>query len=455
MNEPMDIIEVEDAYLSDQDEVILRMAAEGIAMKTKKTSQVTTIKREEIREIELFRSTQKFNMRIQTTKNTFFNINNIPDSLVENIKDFIFKHYSITAYVKDLEFEAINQGRLGISGDFLEFKNKEKLIFDIFLQEIKNVHSMKNELTLSFAEKNNSVIEVKFINENPNLIDEIKERLQKSGGLNEEIVTFETLQSVVPRGKNDYIFYTNLFKMVGSTYEHKVLYSSIKNVFMLEKDLNEVFAAIHIDPPIRQGQTRYNFVVLIFNKEELEDFSLKLTEENKLKYPQLKETYSGPVYETFIDVLCHVVSPKTNIIRSTEFRTLSTNKGSLKCSLKAFDGHLYPLENCLLFLPKAIYMPLKEIILVEFSRINVSSFAAKTFDMKVTTVDKSYMFNTIAKEDFGPLEQYFGSKKVKVTSEVVDEGIEDFEGEDEDEDGSEYEDDEDEEEGDEDDYTSE
>lgn len=410
----MEVLSIDDLFLQTpetKENITLKIAPQGLAMKIKSSNKVITLKKDDIREIEFFRSTQKNNMRIHT--NTLININNFTDAHVEQIKTCCSQWYNLNIYFKELEIEEINKGKLMISGDFLEFKNN-KLIFDLPLKEIESVHEIKNELTLSFKEKKNAVVEIKFVTENMQIANEIKERTQTTKS--KEIITFETLQSVVPRGKNDYIFYNNLFKMVGSTYEHKVLYTSVKRVYYLEKDNKENYMAIQIDPPIRQGQTRYSFIVMIFNPEEEEELTLNIGKEDSEKFPNLQSTYTGNVGKTFLDILKELTKCKVTTIGN--FMTLTRGK-NLKCSLKAFDGHLYPLEKSLLFLPKAIHMPLNEIQNVEFSRINVSTFAAKTFDMKITTIDKSYTFNSLPKEDFGQLEQYFSEKGVKVISEVI------------------------------------
>ncbi|KAM0688445.1 FACT complex subunit [Conglomerata obtusa] len=410
----MEVLSIDDLYLNTkekQEEVTLKLAQAGIAMKIKSTGKIQLIKKEEIKEIELFRGTHKYNMRI--ISDTLYNINNISEHKINDIKHFCSGTYNITVFQKELEIDEPNKGKLAISGDFLEFKNN-KLIFDVPLNEIENVHAIKNELTFSFKEQKNSVLEIKFVTENTAIADEIKERTEIT--MKNEMVTFETLQSIVPRGKNDYIFYENYFKMVGSTYEHKILYSNVKQLFWLDKDNNENYLAIETDPPIRQGQTRYNFIVMIFKSEMEEDFTLKLTEQEQIKFPDLKLEYSGSVGVSFLNILRTVTNAKYNTIG--HFSTLSGGK-NLKCSLKASDGHLYPLEKSLIFMPKAIYMPLNEIQNVEFSRVNVSKFAAKTFDMKIMTTDKSFMFASLPKEDFGQLEQYFSEKNIKITSEVV------------------------------------
>lgn len=410
----MEVISVENLSLQTSEgpeSITLKIAPQGVAMKTKTSNNVITLDKNEIREIEFFRSTQKINMRIHTK--TLFNVKNLNEADAEQIKQCCSKWYNLNIYFKELQIEDVNKGKLMINGDFLEFKGN-KLIFDIPLKEIENVHQIKNELSVSFKESKNSTVELKFITENNNLANAIKERGQATKS--KEIVTFESLQCILPRGKNGFIFYVNFLKMIGSTYEHKIFYKNIKKIFYLEKENKECYLAMNIDPPIRQGQTSYSFIVMIFNNNEEEEFDIVLTEEDQKNHPGLKTNYSGDVGETFLSIIKAITNCPT--IRTGAFVTLNGHK-SLRCSVKAFDGHFYPLDNFLLFLPKAILMPLSDIAEVEFSRVNLSAFAAKTFDMKISTFEKGFTFNSLPKEDFGQLEQYFSEKNIKVVSEVL------------------------------------
>lgn len=409
-----DVIGVENLNLQTPDghePITLKVAPMGIAMKMKTTNNVITLEKDIIREIEFFRSTQKINMRIHTK--SLFNVKNLTDADAEQIKQCCAKWYNLNIYFKELQIEDVSKGKLAISGDFLEFRGS-KLIFDIPIKEIENVHQIKNELCVSFKENKNSTIELKFVTENSNIVSAIKERGQSTKS--KEVVTFDSLQCVLPRGKNGYVFYLNFFKMIGSTYEHKIFYKSVKKIFYLEKDNKECYLALSIDPPIRQGQTSYFHVVMVFNNNEEEDFEVTVSSEDFDNFPGLKRSYTGEVGETFLSVISSMSNCEP--IRTGAFVTLNGHK-SLRCSVKAFDGHLYPLDKSLLFLPKAIYMPLGDILEVEFSRVNLSTFAAKTFDMKITTTDKGFTFNSLPKEDFGQLEQYFGEKNIKVVSEVL------------------------------------
>lgn len=93
---------------------------------------------------------------------------------------------------------------------------------------------------------------------------------------------------------------------------------------------------------------------------------------------------------------------KINILIPGEFRSAKGDE-AIKCSVKASDGHLYPLKSSLLFILKPIYyVKVSEIKSVEFSRLGGKSAgmpASRSFDMTVTLLkdDSSMTFAGIDK----------------------------------------------------------
>src|SRR5688500_7874378 len=113
-----------------------------------------------------------------------------------------------------------------------------------------------------------------------------------------------------------------------------------------------------------------------------------------------------------------------NILIPGDFRS---NKGeeALKCSVKASDGHLYPLKSSLIFIHKpVIYIKISEIKFVEFSRIGQigGSGTSRSFDISVTKMkdDTTVTFAGIDKEEHKNLMNYFKSKNVKVRTVDVE-----------------------------------
>ena len=107
---------------------------------------------------------------------------------------------------------------------------------------------------------------------------------------------------------------------------------------------------------------------------------------------------------------------KLNILIPGEFRT-SKNEEALKCSVKASDGHLYPMKSSLIFIHKpVICIKHSEIKFVELSRIGGALMPSRSFDITITKLkdDNSITFAGIDKEEQKNLINYFKSKNVKL-----------------------------------------
>jgi len=73
--------------------------------------------------------------------------------------------------------------------------------------------------------------------------------------------------------------YEKSFRLRGKTYDYKVLYESIKKFMILPKpdDLHTLIC-IGLEPPLRQGQTRYPFLVMQFKSDEEVELDINMTE---------------------------------------------------------------------------------------------------------------------------------------------------------------------------------
>ena len=70
-------------------------------------------------------------------------------------------------------------------------------------------------------------------------------------------------------------------------------------LFFLPTDQRQMHFCVNLDPPIKQGQTRYHFLVFNFKVDEEEEIGLPFTDEEvKEKFDgKLEREISGPTYE--------------------------------------------------------------------------------------------------------------------------------------------------------------
>lgn len=73
--------------------------------------------------------------------------------------------------------------------------------------------------------------------------------------------------------------YQNSFRLRGKTYDYKIQYQNIKKFFMLPKnDDMHMLLVLGLDPPLRQGQTRYPFLVMQMKLDDEIAIDLNMTE---------------------------------------------------------------------------------------------------------------------------------------------------------------------------------
>ncbi|KAK9466266.1 hypothetical protein V1512DRAFT_264242 [Lipomyces arxii] len=250
----------------------------------------------------------------------------------------------------------------------------------------------------------------------------MKERADIGQVAGETIVSFSDIMFLTPRGRYDIDMYPTYLRLRGKTYDYKIQYSSIERLFLLPKpdDLHNVLV-LQLDPPLRQGQTRYTFLVVQFLKEEeievelnLEDeeFQAKYADKLKKKYDQAAHEVVGQVFRGLSG--CKITVPGSYISVH--------GQAGVKCSWKASEGYLYFLDKSFLFIPKpTIFMNHSEVSSVTLSRVGGSVSSSRTFDITVTLKNgTAHNYSSINREEQTPIEQYLKSKNIKIKNDLVD-----------------------------------
>lgn len=107
--------------------------------------------------------------------------------------------------------------------------------------------------------------------------------------------------------------YEASFRLRGKTYDYKIQYDAIKKFMVLPKpDEMHCMLCIGLDPPLRQGQTRYPFVVMQFKKDEEVTIDLNLDEatlESKYK-DKLDAHYEEPLHHVVAKIFRGLANKK-------------------------------------------------------------------------------------------------------------------------------------------------
>jgi structure-specific recognition protein 1 len=241
---------------------------------------------------------------------------------------------------------------------------------------------------------------------------------------------------IIPRGKYSFDLYADFAKLHGSTNDYKILYKDISKCFLLPKpDGNHMAYLIQLKTPLRQGQTLHHFIALQFDKDLEFKVAINLSkEEIKEKYDdKLESEIEGPLYDVLSKLFKNLA--KVSILIPGEFKSANDNP-AIKCSVKASDGHLYPLKSSIVFIHKPVhYIKHAQIKYVEFSRIGglgAGMPSSRSFDMTVHKVTgEAVTFAGIDKQEHKNLAAYFKAKNIRTRNVDADNKQRDSESEEE------------------------
>ncbi|KAK5078710.1 FACT complex subunit [Lithohypha guttulata] len=240
--------------------------------------------------------------------------------------------------------------------------------------------------------------------------------------------TFATFQDVLhltPRGRFDIDLYETSFRLRGKTYDYKIQYDHIKKFFLLPKnDEMHTLITLGLDPPLRQGQTKYPFVVMQLKLDDEVNLDLNMTQELlETKYKdKLDGHYEAPIHHVIAKVF-KGLSGKKIIMPSKDF-TSHHNMNGVKCSIKANEGLLYCLDKSFMFVPKpATYISIEQVSNITMSRVGGALAASRTFDITISLKSGGgdHQFSNINREEQQPLEDFFKAKGIRFKNEMLEE----------------------------------
>ncbi|KAK5946790.1 FACT complex subunit [Knufia obscura] len=236
--------------------------------------------------------------------------------------------------------------------------------------------------------------------------------------------TFQDILHLTPRGRFDIDLYETSFRLRGKTYDYKIQYESIKKFFLLPKnDEMHTLITLGLDPALRQGQTRYPFVVMQLKLDDEVNLDLNMTPELlETKYKdKLDSHYEAPIHHVIAKVF-KGLSGKKIIMPSKDF-TSHHNMNGVKCSIKANEGLLFCLDKSFMFVPKpATYVSIEHVSNITMSRVGGALAASRTFDITITLKNGAgeHQFSNINREEQQPLEDFFKAKGLKFKNEMLE-----------------------------------
>ncbi|KAF9642648.1 SSrecog-domain-containing protein [Thelephora ganbajun] len=457
----------------------------GVGWKGEESAATKSIPSTDIKWVQWLRVARNYQIRVALkdgTRTTFdgFSRDN-HDKLVSLFK----QHFSVQLESKEVSFRGWNWGSTDFQGQDLAFLVGNKTAFELPLQFVANSNiAGRTEVSLEFQPQSltkskpskyapDEMAEIRFYvpgtqakssrsdagSQKSDAEDEgeeisaaqafhntIKERAEIGQATGDIILSFEEVLVLTPRGRYDVDLYHDFFRLRGKTYDYKIVYSTILKLFLLPKDDLHVLFIMGLGIPIQQGQTRYQYLVMQFTREEETTAELNMTEyvphslplhfgEEVATYDRMKKQYEDPTFEV-VSGIFRALSKK-KIVGAGSFQS-NNGHPSVKANLKAVQGDLFLLEKYVFFVSKQpVLIELVDIYQVVFSRLGrgMGASASRSFDLKITTKSgPEYVFSSIIKEEKNGVEAYLIERKVRVKNEKVPEEEIVMAGDDEDED---------------------
>ncbi|XP_064613506.1 FACT complex subunit SSRP1-like isoform X2 [Liolophura sinensis] len=404
----------------------LKLQSNLVIFKNIKTGKVDQYNPNDIESVTWMKRARGYCLKVMLENGTIHRYDGLKEGEYEKLSQFVSKYYNTTLEKKDLSVKGWNWGVADFKGNSLSFNVDKKTAFEVPLGNVSHSTTAKNEVTLEFHQNDDaavSLMEMRFfiptdstqpdkdtVQEFYNNVIAKADIIQATG---ESIAAFSEVQCLTPRGRYDIKIYPTFLQLHGKTFDYKIPYTTVLRLFLLpHKDGRQMFFVMSLDPPIKQGQTRYHFLISLFNKEDEMTIELGLSEEElKEKYDgKLTQEMSGLEYEVISRVFKAVVNRKITVPGGF---TSHQGHQCINCSYKAATGLLYPLERGFIFVHKPpMHIRFDEIAAVNFAR---SAGSTRSFDFDVETKSGTvYTFVGIEKDEYGKLYDFVSQKKLRV-----------------------------------------
>ncbi|XP_054717717.1 FACT complex subunit Ssrp1-like [Uloborus diversus] len=424
----MDFLEYPEIMKEEKGALIpgrLKLTNQTAIFKNNKTGKLDQIQASEIESIKWMRLANNHGLRIMLKNGTMYRFGGFVETDHDKLGKFFTTNFEQELKSKELCLKGWNWGTAKFQGSVLSFDVDKNTAFEVPLGNVSHCTSAKNEVTLEFHQNDEaavSLMELRFhIPTDPNssvdpvqaFVDNVLSKASIIQATGDAIVTFKELQCLTPRGRYDIKIFPSFIQLHGKTFDYKIPLTTILRLFLLpHKDNRQMFFVLSLDPPIKQGQTRYQFLILLFGKEEETTVELSLSEEDiKEKYEdKLQKEMSGPTFEVISRVMKAIVQRKITVPGSFKGHS---GMQVITCSYRAGNGLLYPLERGIIYVHKPpVHIRFDEIAWVNFAR---SGGSTRSFDFEIETKSGIvHTFSSIEKEEYGRLFDFANSKKLRI-----------------------------------------
>jgi len=434
MSENLDFDKIVQEFRGTYQDIQLKLQSNALTFKNRKTSKTEQLAHNDIENVSWMRRAKGYCFGVTCKNGASYKFDGFNENDYQKLDDFTKKHMKKSLEKKDLFIKGWNWGKPNFQGDSMIFEDEGKQAFEIPLKNVSNTNVSKNEAILQFHQNEDasvSLMEIRFhvpsaaaVGSDADAdVDPAQEFIQKvmshadiqMASDADAICTLTELNCITPRGRYDVKFFTDFVDFHGKTFDYKISYEHILRLFLLpHKDGRQMYFVIAMDPPMKQGNTRYPFLIVLFNIEENISVELTVSDKTKEKFgdriTKLENPMSGPYHEV-VSRICRTVLDK-KITVPGNFTTTAGSK-CYPCSCKANSGFLYPLERGFMFVNKPpLHILFTDIKYVKFDRSNQGT---RSFDFEIEHKNGTkHVFNGIEKTEQERLQEFVKQKGINI-----------------------------------------
>lgn len=406
----------------------LKITDEKVVFVHSKSGRKDTLKGADIEMVNWQRLAGVWGIRMFTKDGALHRFAGFKEPERERIAKHFNTNFSLDMLDRELSVKGWNWGVANFNGSVLNFEVGKHDAFEIPLTYVQHCQAQKNEVTLEFGMNDDAPVnlsEMRFhipltegVEDDP--AEAFREHVVKKANIattstGDAIAIFREITSLSPRGRYDIKMYPTFIHLHGKTFDYKIPTGTVMRLFLLpHKDQRQMFFCVNLDPPIKQGQTRYHYLVFSFMQDEDTELELPFTEEElKEKYEgKLEKEMKGPTFQLVSKVMKALVNRKITVPGAFMGHS---GTPAVSCSYKAASGFIYPLERGIMFVYKPpIFIKFEDVNTVNFAR---SGGTNRSFDIEVhTRGDTVYTFSSIEKDEYGRMYEFLKSKKINVKS---------------------------------------
>lgn len=400
----------------------LTFRPQHIIFKNIRTGKPMTLPADQIKSILWQRFASDHGIRLLMKNGNLHRFGGLRNSEQDKIRQYVERNYHLNLDTKELSLKGLNWGSTEFDGEALSLNiDNSGTAFEVPLTAVSDCTSNKNEVIFSFHHNDDATVGMTDMRmympagageeSIKQFVDLVLSRASVIKVTGQSVATFTELQCLTPRGRYDIKLFPSFIQLHGKTFDYKIPVKTVLRLFQLpHKDGRHSFFVLSLDPPIVQGQTRYQFLQLLFPLDEEETITLDMDDKelNEKFEGKLTREMTGPVVNLFANVVKAVTSKRIN---APDYKNLSNS--AISCSYKNNQGLFYPLERGFMYVHKpAIHIRFEEISFINFAR---SDGSTRSFDLEIEVkAGTTHIFNSIEKEEYPRLYDYVSRKNLRL-----------------------------------------